>query len=97
MPSTDEEWPGFGPDLGGPIDQDIGRVERTEVAASFARCFSTPDGRRVFAHLRAIAFGRTFGPEVSEAMLRHVEGQRQLLARIASLVRRGNDATSQSQ
>ena len=92
MPPVDDGWPGFGPGLEGPENGDSGSAARTEVAKSFARCFSTPDGRAVFAHLRLIAFGRTFGPEVSEAMLRHVEGQRQLVGRIASLVRRGNEA-----
>ncbi|HYD30079.1 MAG TPA: hypothetical protein VEB64_04385 [Azospirillaceae bacterium] len=57
--------------------------------AHFARCFATPDGQRVLAHLRAITTGRALGPEASAAALRHLEGQRQLVRTIAALVRRG--------
>ena len=60
-----------------------------DIAAAFARCFATADGRRVLAHLRRVAFGRVFGPDASEAALRHAEGQKQLVALILSFARRG--------
>lgn len=97
MPQIDDDWPAYGASLADHAGVAGIPAGQTEVAACFARCFSTPDGKRVLAHLRAIAFGRTLGPEVSEAMLRHVEGQRHLLARITNLIGRGNDATIQSQ
>lgn len=63
--------------------------EGRDVAGCFARCFATADGQRVLAHLRRVAFGRVFGPEASEAALRHAEGQKQLVALILAFIRRG--------
>lgn len=97
MPRIDDGWPAFEAVADAQADVASGPSGHTEVAACFARCFSSPDGRAVLAHLRAIAFGRTFGPEVSEAMLRHVEGQRYLLARIVTLIKFGKDAANSSQ
>lgn len=62
-----------------------------ELSRAFARCFSGRQGERVLAHLRRLTQERHLGPEASEATLRHLEGQRQLVAYIASLVRRGRD------
>lgn len=58
-------------------------------APSFARCFGGPDGARVLGVLRAMTVERTLGPEASDAALRHLEGQRQLVATILALVARG--------
>ncbi|MCW2245351.1 hypothetical protein M2352_000942 [Azospirillum fermentarium] len=59
-------------------------------AASFARCFSTPDGVRVLAVLRALTLDRALGPDAPEPMLRHMEGQRHLVATILALAARGH-------
>lgn len=56
---------------------------------AFARCFSSPDGARVLAHLRAMTIERAVGPDVSDAQLRHLEGQRQLIAYVLALIERG--------
>ncbi len=58
-------------------------------APCFARCFAGPDGARVLDVLRAMTVERTLGPEAPEAALRHLEGQRQLVATILALVARG--------
>ena len=58
-------------------------------APSFARCFAGRDGERVLAVLRAMTLDRAMGPDASEAALRHLEGQRQLVATILALVARG--------
>lgn len=58
-------------------------------APSFAGCFGGPDGARVLGVLRAMTVERTLGPEASDAALRHLEGQRQLVATILALVARG--------
>ncbi|WP_042701259.1 hypothetical protein [Azospirillum sp. B506] len=58
-------------------------------APSFARCFAGTDGARVLAVLRAMTLDRALGAEASEAALRHLEGQRQLVATILALVARG--------
>ena len=58
-------------------------------APSFARCFAGPDGKRVLGTLKAMTLGRTLGPDAPDAALRHLEGQRHLVAVILALVARG--------
>jgi hypothetical protein len=72
-----------------------GRVQNDEgdkaanLAIAFARCFASPDGQVVLRHLRAVTLDRSLGPGASDALLRHLEGQRQLVAHILSLTARG--------
>ena len=58
-------------------------------APSFARCFAGPDGARVLGVLKAMTLERTLGPDAPEPALRHLEGQRALVALILALVARG--------
>lgn len=60
-----------------------------DLALAFARCFQSRDGRRVWRHLRGLTVDRVLGPDVSDAALRYLEGQRQLIHHIARLVDRG--------
>jgi hypothetical protein len=60
-----------------------------QIEKSFARCFATADGRQVLDHLRAMTTERVMGPDASDAVLRHLEGQRHLVATIAGLIARG--------
>lgn len=60
-----------------------------ELPGVFARCFRGDDGERVLGYLTALTLGRSLGPAVSDAALRHVEGQRQLVSHVMSLVQRG--------
>lgn len=60
-------------------------------APSFARCFAGPDGARVLAALRAMTLERALGPDATDAALRHLEGQRQLVVTILALAARGRD------
>lgn len=55
------------------------------------RCFSTPDGRRTLDLLKAMTLERAAGPEITDAALRHLEGQRCLVALLLALVARGRD------
>ncbi|MCP5364901.1 MAG: hypothetical protein H6905_06715 [Hyphomicrobiales bacterium] len=64
---------------------------RAEVAQAFARCFATSPGRLVLDHLRAITIERNLGPNTSEALLRHAEGQRQLVLHIMTLITKGRE------
>lgn len=64
------------------------------IAAAFARCFRGADGERVLAYLRRLTIERRTVPDASEAELRHLEGQRHLVAMIALLVDRGRFGTS---
>ena len=61
------------------------------LALAAARCFRGGDGERVLAHLRAITLERALGPGAQDTLLRHLEGQRQLVSHIATLVARGQD------
>jgi hypothetical protein len=93
MSTMNDDWPSF-------AATSIGERSDTEtlgddgLAASYARCFATLDGRRVLAHLRGVTFERVFGPDASEARLRHAEGQRQLVAAMVALARRGRGSES---
>ena len=71
---TEEPRPGIAPDL----------------LLAYARFLRTENGRRIIRHLRAITVDRVLGPDVSEAMLRHLEGQRQLVNYIGVLAERGS-------
>ena len=44
---------------------------------------------RVLGFLKAMTLERAVGPEASDAALRHLEGQRQLVTTILALVARG--------
>ncbi len=61
----------------------------TDMALNYARCFGTPSGRAVLAHLRSITIERTLGPNVSDNELRWGEAQRALVRTIESQVARG--------
>lgn len=63
-----------------------------ELARAFARCFRGEDGARVIGHLGSITLGRVLGPKASDAHLRHLEGQRQLIAYVKTLIERGRMA-----
>ncbi|MBI1986646.1 MAG: hypothetical protein HYS64_08355 [Rhodospirillales bacterium] len=81
-PSTDEEgWAWF--DRG-----DAPEADRA-LGEAFARCFRDHDGEAVLDHLRAATLERALGPGATDAQLRHLEGQRQLVSHIINLVERG--------
>lgn len=63
----------------------------TDLALAAARCFRGADGEKILAYLRALTLERALGPNASDTLLRHTEGQRQLVAHIIHLVRRGRD------
>ena len=72
-----------------PCGSDNATASEGDPAPSFARCFAGNDGVRVLAVLRAMTLDRALGPDAPEAALRHLEGQRQLVATILALVTRG--------
>lgn len=59
------------------------------VEKSAARVFGTQDGKRVLEYLQTITFHRAYGPDVPDAALRHLEGQRALVAAVLRLIERG--------
>ncbi|HEX9568417.1 MAG TPA: hypothetical protein VF987_01950 [Rhodospirillales bacterium] len=81
-PSTDEEgWAWFDRDQAPKADSVLGEA--------FARCFRGGDGEVVLSHLRTVTLERALGPGATDAQLRHLEGQRQLVSQIINLVERG--------
>lgn len=65
------------------------RPDPTTIAKSAAKCFAGSDGRQMLRYLRTITVERTLGPDVDDAHLRYLEGQRQLVQHISSLIERG--------
>nr|BDD47277.1 hypothetical protein 1 [bacterium] len=65
--------------------------DQARLAVEAARVFSSAEGRRVLHHLRAITRERVLAPDASDAALRHVEGQRALVAHLESLIERGRN------
>lgn len=65
------------------------RPDSVELAAIAVRCFAGADGRRLLAYLRSITVERTLGPGADAAHLRHLEGQRQLVQHLSTLIERG--------
>lgn len=63
-----------------------------DVARACARLFATPDGRLLLDHLRRAHLDRALGPDASDALLRHREGQRALVLTLESLAARGRAA-----
>jgi hypothetical protein len=62
-----------------------------DVVIAFARCFDSRDGDRVLQHLRRLTLERALGPGASDAQLRHLEGQRQLVAYILAMITAGGN------
>ena len=60
-----------------------------DIAACFARCFRDTDGDRALSHLRRMTLDIATGPDISDARLRHLEGQRFIISQIITLVERG--------
>lgn len=91
MSDIDRGWDWFDgasvPSAGEALKPDRG------LALSFAKCFRGQDGERVLKYLRSLTVERALGPETADGFLRHVEGQRQLVAHITALIDRGHGAT----
>ena len=56
----------------------------------YVRTFRSEHGYQVMRHLRRITLERSLGPDAPDSLLRHLEGQRQLVSFIASLITRGS-------
>lgn len=71
--------------------QPVGDDDRLKLACAVARLFAGADGEVVLAHLTGLTVQRCLGPEASDAALRALEGQRQLVLHLLSLIRRGRE------
>lgn len=60
-----------------------------QLAAACARLFASTDGGLLLAHLTRVTLAASPGPDVTEARLRHLEGQRALVLTLRHLAARG--------
>lgn len=96
MSSDEQGWAWFDPLRDPAMKTAWKETGNSDLPKLVARCFNSPDGRRVLQHLRAITLERSLGPGAADAMLRHLEGQRSLVVYLATLTARGaagGDAT----
>ncbi len=70
---------------------DPGRMEMRDIERTYARLFSSDDGKRVLAHLQVMTFHRALGASSPDEQLRYIEGQRSLVATILRLIDRGRN------
>ncbi|MCS6877479.1 MAG: hypothetical protein NZP72_04175 [Geminicoccaceae bacterium] len=73
---------------------DFSHDATNRLALAFARCFRGADGALVLDHLRRCFLDRRLPPTASDAELRHVEGQRSVVAHILHLIQRGQGVCS---
>jgi hypothetical protein len=71
------------------VDPPVPAEPLDTVARAFAHCFRDAAGTTVLEHLRKLFLERRVGPSASDAELRHVEGQRSVVAHILALIERG--------
>lgn len=67
----------------------IARHEQRDIEHAFARLFSSEDGKKVLAWLQVMTFHRAATSQTSEEQLRHMEGQRSLVATILRMIDNG--------
>ncbi len=89
MVKTDKGWDWFEAGNSSVADESEREEANRTLAVAFARCFQGAEGKQALDYLRTITVERILGPNASDAMLRHAEGQRQLVAHITQLVDRG--------
>lgn len=71
------------------LDPSGGDAAGDDLARCAARLFASTDGQRLLDHLERVYLLRRVPPQVSDQELRHIEGQRCLVAHLQSLVARG--------
>ncbi|MFV3127611.1 hypothetical protein [Niveispirillum sp. KHB5.9] len=64
-------------------------VPEDQLAVACARLFAGTDGALLLSHLTRVTLATTPGPDVTEARLRHLEGQRALVLTLRHLAARG--------
>ncbi len=67
------------------------KTDQRDIERTFARLFSSDDGRKVLAHLQVMSFHRVQPPGATDEYLRYAEGQRALVATILRLIDKGRN------
>ena len=90
MPASEprEGWGWFEPPAAGSEVPTAMGEPAGELCRAFRACFSTPHGEAVLRHLRRAFLERRVGPTAPDSELRHVEGQRSVVAYVAALIER---------
>jgi len=70
-------------------DDDGKGAENRELAVAAARCLSGSEGNRLMKHLRHMTRERLLAADCSNRVLRHLEGQRFVVAYLETLIQRG--------
>jgi len=94
MPGHDSGWAWFDVTPNETSNRERPSVITENLLKAYVRAFKNEAGDKVMRHLQAITVDRVIGPDASDALLRHVEGQRQLVKYIANLAERGGDQIS---
>lgn len=63
----------------------------SNIAHIFARVFATAAGQEILTHLKSLTLNRALPPDVSDAQLRFLEGQRYLVCQIETLIKQGKE------
>ena len=69
---------------------------QADICHAAAVCFATAAGRQVLRHLERSFLDRRLSPTASDALLRHVEGQRSVVAYLLALSQRGRESPAPS-
>jgi len=88
LPDDDDSWPWGEPEP----SADPSGEDRAILVRACARVFAHDDGRRLLRHLHGLTIGLHLGPEATDAALRHLEGQRALVAHLGRLIAEGRGA-----
>lgn len=65
---------------------DTSTMSDDEIRTAFVKCFNNREGQIALSFLKRLTLERYLGPDSSADALRHLEGQRQLVGYILSLL-----------
>lgn len=66
------------------------KAEEDKISLNIASVFSEPTGKEILKYLRSITIEMVGGPEITDAALRHLEGQRHIVGLIERHTQRGH-------
>ena len=81
---------------GSAVSEPATHIGHPDICHDAAVCFSTAAGREVLRHLERSFLDRRLPPTASDALLRHVEGQRSVVAHLLALCERGRESPAPS-
>ena len=61
-----------------------------QISQNFSALFESPTGKEVLRYLRSITIEMVSGPNITDAELRHIEGQRYLVGLMERRVQHGH-------